>query len=130
MSKSEYEQKIGNHLTEINIRYETEFHAVIQGHNRRFDFYLPDYRTLMEYDGEQHFKDNYFFKTSFAKSKRIDLIKNRWAKDNNYHLLRIPYKKRDEYIRIINNFLRSVRRNPRNIKGPSTRYFSDNCIGD
>lgn len=60
----------------------------------RFDFYLPQYNCLIEYDGEQHFtysgagwnsKDNY------EKTVYRDGLKNQYCIDHNIKLIRIPY---------------------------------------
>jgi hypothetical protein len=62
-----------------------------------FDFYLPDYNTLIEFDGVHHFKkhfkitnDNFMFgvindreKNSFTKLKNIKLIRISYLDDKN-----------------------------------------------
>ena len=53
-----------------------------------FDFYIND-KYIVEYDGEQHFKNTKFF--DFYKCKKHDLIKNKYCFDNNIPLIRIPY---------------------------------------
>lgn len=61
----------------------------------RYDFFLPDFKTLIEVDGLQHVStvaDN-FFNRSHKELARIDEIKNQYAKNNGYNLLRIPYTK-------------------------------------
>ena len=36
----------------------TDFHFnELKNSHPRFDFYLPDYNLIIEYDGEQHFKE-------------------------------------------------------------------------
>ncbi len=57
-----------------------------------FDFYLPGVKTLIEYDGEQHFRDlGWTTKTRLGDIKRNDLIKTIWAKSNGFKLIRIKY---------------------------------------
>lgn len=58
-----------------------------------FDFYLPNYNTLIEYDGEQHFGLGRFWgdKNYYNELKIHDNIKNQWCKENNILLIRIPY---------------------------------------
>lgn len=58
-----------------------------------FDFYLPDYNILIEYDGIQHYFPIETFGgiTGFEKRQRYDKIKTEWAKNNGYELLRIRY---------------------------------------
>lgn len=55
-----------------------------------FDFYLPEYNTCIEYDGEQHFKP-IRGKESFENTTSHDTIKNNYCNQNNIHLIRIPY---------------------------------------
>lgn len=60
----------------------------------RFDFYLPDYNTLIEYDGSQHYHTGTGIFDSPEKIQQIqkrDQIKNKFAQDNNITLIRIPY---------------------------------------
>jgi very-short-patch-repair endonuclease len=64
----------------------------------RFDFYLPDYNTCIEFDGSQHFnKTTYFCKDpkiieiSFAKTQLYDKIKDNFCQIHNISLLRIKY---------------------------------------
>lgn len=60
----------------------------------RFDFYLPDYNTLIEYDGVQHFiqgKGYFDNEEKFYKTQMNDIYKTKWCHDNNITLIRIPY---------------------------------------
>lgn len=59
----------------------------------RFDFYLPDYNTLIEYDGEQHFKPIEYFggEEKYNILKNNDEIKNKYCKTHKINLIRIPY---------------------------------------
>lgn len=60
-----------------------------------FDFYLPDYNTIIEFDGEQHFKDRGYkigiFSDSLEYTQKHDKIKNDYCKQNGIELIRIPY---------------------------------------
>lgn len=60
----------------------------------RFDFYLPQYNTLIEYDGKQHFEPIEFFggEEKFNKLQENDKIKNEYCKNNKIPLIRISYK--------------------------------------
>ena len=60
----------------------------------RFDFYI-DNLYLLEYDGEQHFKESSLFggKEEFEKRKEYDNYKNSWCEENGIPLIRIPYNK-------------------------------------
>ena len=68
-----------------------------------FDRYLDDFNVLIEYDGEQHFKQIPFNGLSnqkavqcFEKTQLHDKIKNEYCKNNNIPLIRIPYWERDD----------------------------------
>ena len=59
----------------------------------RFDFYLPDYNILIEYDGRQHFEvvDIWGGEEGLRKTKINDNIKNDYCKKNGIPLLRISH---------------------------------------
>lgn len=58
-----------------------------------FDFFIPSLNTLIEFDGEQHFKpSNKFGMDKFIKGQQYDKIKNDYCKNNNLNLIRISYK--------------------------------------
>ncbi len=59
-----------------------------------FDIYLPDYNTIIEYDGEQHFRPVWGIK-SFTMTVKHDEIKNNYCEVNNISLIRITYKDED-----------------------------------
>lgn len=61
----------------------------------RYDFFVNN-NYLIEYDGEQHFKENTFFRDSLKEIQQRDAIKNQWCKDNNIPLIRIPYTHYDD----------------------------------
>jgi len=56
-----------------------------------FDFYLPEYNTIIEFDGYQHYFEVKRFKTSLKDTQKHDAIKNKYCQDNGINLLRIPY---------------------------------------
>lgn len=63
-----------------------------------FDFYLPDYNILIEYDGQQHYepvdfagKGEEWALEQFKIIQRRDNIKNIYCQQNNIRLLRISY---------------------------------------
>lgn len=63
----------------------------------RFDFYLPENNTCIEYDGEQHFRPVEYFggMDKYKKIKENDNIKNKYCENNNIRLIRIPYTQED-----------------------------------
>lgn len=90
---SKGEKTIREWLIENNIKFEEQKKFNELGMRMRYDFYLPDYNLLIEFDGEQHFKPIKYFggNKSFEKLQRRDTIKNEYAIENRYKLLRIAH---------------------------------------
>lgn len=107
-------ERMVSKLLQINkIKYISEktFENLVSDNNHklRFDFYLPELKCCVEYDGVQHFKPNEFFggEESFDKVKRNDNIKNIFCVDNKIKLIRIPYYLNDiEISNIIENLVK------------------------
>lgn len=85
-------------LDENNIKYiqEKRYNDLVfeTGHKARYDFYLPDFNCLIEYDGRQHYIQGngvYDNEAKFKLTQEHDTIKNNYAKTNNIPLIRIPY---------------------------------------
>lgn len=59
-----------------------------------YDFYLPNYNLLIEYNGIQHYKPIKKFggENYFDIQKKHDLLKKEYAEKNNINLLIISYK--------------------------------------
>lgn len=93
------ENKIIELLNKYNINYvkEKTFNSCIFPETNtklRFDFYLPDYNILIEYNGEQHYKTNesgWNTKEALEKTIKRDNYKKQWCKNNNITLIIIPY---------------------------------------
>ena len=93
--KSKGELKIEDILNENNIEYISQY-KYDDCRNKKplpFDFYLPLYDLLIEYDGEQHFDIKHSFgdEESFWETVVNDSIKNQYCEDNNIKLVRIPF---------------------------------------
>ena len=98
--KQEFEEKRSNILDKLNIESKSQytfedckFYNVLP-----FDFYLPQYNILIEYDGIQHFepidfagKGKEWAMNRFIDCVIRDTIKNEYCKKNNIKLIRIPY---------------------------------------
>jgi Zn finger protein HypA/HybF involved in hydrogenase expression len=95
-SESKGEIKISEFLKRENIEYvrQKKFVSCRNKKELPFDFYIPSKNILIEFDGQQHEKDIDFFSKKYSHSllKRNDEIKNKFAKQNNFKLLRISYK--------------------------------------
>lgn len=92
-SKSKGERQIIDFLKSIEVKYEKEFIVEINKKNLRFDFYIEELRTFIEYDGVQHFKPVEFFGgEEYYKDLLInDELKNKWCVQSGYNLIRISY---------------------------------------
>lgn len=69
-----------------------------------FDFYLPDFDKIIEFDGQGHFEP-VFGEASFMSTRYHDKIKNEYCKNNNIELLRIPFWDTNNAKLMIINFL-------------------------
>lgn len=96
------EQEIERVLISLDIIYyrEKPFPTLIHRHLLRFDFYISEYRLLIEFDGDKHFPGIREYNTNriyvYCSDKMLDQLirdqkKNKWAKKNDFSILRIPY---------------------------------------
>ena len=77
-------------LEKLGIRYEEQFEA--KDIKRFYDFFLPDYRTLVEVDGSWFHSYGLIYEEMNPMQKRnarVDEIKNEWAALHGYPLIRI-----------------------------------------
>lgn len=74
-----------------------------------FDFYLPKYRMVIEFDGKQHFQPvNHFGGLqNYERLKINDKIKNDYCEDNYINLIRIRYDQIDDIYRILYDNLKT-----------------------
>ena len=98
LTKSKGVLNIIDVLTKNNIDFELEKtfqDCRFQDSNRmaKFDFYLSQYNTIIEFDGQQHFIPIPYWGGAEGLCKIIehDTYKNQYCKDNNIFLIRIPY---------------------------------------
>jgi len=93
-STSRGEDKIKSFLENLNLEFHRnyEFEDCKRTKSLRFDFYLPELNLCIEYDGEHHFKENkYFGIGNLEYVRKNDEIKNRFCRENNIKMIRIPY---------------------------------------
>ena len=92
-SKSEF--RIAELLDKSGELYHREWmhRECVDTRPQRFDFFVPALKLLIEYDGRQHFEAVNLFggEVNLADTQRRDQIKNCFAKENGYRLLRIPH---------------------------------------
>lgn len=96
MSKGEL--KISEILSKENIKYEfqktfKDLNSKYSKGHLRFDFYLPDYNTCIEYNGRQHYQvvDYFGGEKGFALQNERYLNKVDYCKNRQIKLIEIPY---------------------------------------
>lgn len=107
---SSMEAMVGKYLQQHKINYipQKSFPDCRDQRPLPFDFYLPDYNILIEYDGEQHFSPVNFGGVSNEeafKNLKItqyhDAIKTKYCQENNITLIRIPFWDKNNIDKII-----------------------------
>ncbi len=105
--ESSGERRVRQWLQKQNIQFEFQkrYHDCRDKNTLPFDFYLPTYNSIIEYDDKQHFEpiEHFGGKEKFKLTVKHDDIKNEYCKKNNISILRIPYYKNVE--EELNNFL-------------------------
>lgn len=89
-SKREREIRLFLDAHNINFEQEKRFDDCHDINILPFDFYLPEYNLIIEFDGQHHFEETHN-RADYETTKRHDAIKNKYCEDNNINLLRIPY---------------------------------------
>lgn len=93
------ESKIAQILDNLKISYKTQYRFKnLTSTGRECDQLMFDFAIfnnnkliyLIEYDGIQHFEEGHFH-NSLEKTRKNDLIKNKYCFDNNILIIRIPY---------------------------------------
>ena len=91
-TNSKQEEKIIKLLKQnnINFEYQKRFNNFKE---KEFDFFINN-EYVIEYDGSQHFKftdTGWDTKEHFERTRKSDLIKNKYCFEHNIPLIRIPY---------------------------------------
>lgn len=100
---SKGETRIARILDNLNIIHTRQYSfsdcVGDSGKPLKFDFWLPSHNTLIEYDGEQHFRPVRFHQQMsqeiadqmFDRTRQYDDRKNRFAASHSINLVRVPY---------------------------------------
>lgn len=109
---SKGEEKIENFLKSKHIQYQREyiFKDCKNKGSLRFDFYLPKYNALIEYQGIQHYKSIEYMggMTKYENQINNDRIKRQYCSKNKILLIEISYKDFENIDLILNNILETV----------------------
>jgi very-short-patch-repair endonuclease len=105
------EKFISKFLDKYKVEYEREykFNDCRNIYPLRFDFYIPSFRTCIEFDGIQHYQPLPFFggQISLDRLKINDKIKSDYCEDNYIDLIRIRYDEVDNIHEILWNNLKN-----------------------
>lgn len=90
-----------NDTLDNNIKYKQQitFNDLKNIKPLRYDFGIYENGKLVrliEFDGIQHFEEQNYFTHDLTITKNNDIIKNKYSKDNNIPLDRIPYWEKDK----------------------------------
>ena len=100
IKSSKGENKIKDILSSLKINFiqQKTFDDLKYKYNLKFDFFLPEYKCCIEYNGEQHYEAIEYFGgiERLEEQKKRDNIKRQWCKDNNIKLIEISYTNYDK----------------------------------
>lgn len=104
--KSSGEMLVASTLEELNIQYKAQkrFRTCKNKTILPFDFYLPQYKKVIEYHGEHHYHAVNWsgnlnvnqLTTNLLRVQLNDLIKKKWCDENNIQYVEIPYWNKDK----------------------------------
>lgn len=112
--ESKGERKVSEELEKKGIIYrrEKKFRGLKNKRFLRYDFYfvLEGKKCVVEYDGEQHFRENTAWtkRISFESQKKNDLIKTQFCYDKGISLLRIPHTYSKKIPDVLNKFIGKI----------------------
>lgn len=96
--RSRGNQKIKQILLENNVSFKAEFPIRLDNTNYYYDFAIiqnNEVICLIEYDGILHYQQDAYHgwnnQKNWERTQKNDIIKNKYAKENNIPLIRIPY---------------------------------------
>lgn len=80
-------------LSYNKLHFEYQHSVIINGRLHKFDFYLPEYKLYVEYDGIQHYQpiESWGGDKSLKERKVKDSEKNNYVSNAGATILRIPY---------------------------------------
>lgn len=102
------EKSVSEVLDNLGVDYIPEWRI---GGVLRADFYLPDYRAVIEYDGAQHYRvvEHWGGEEGFEKRVFRDSVKNHYCEYLGIKLLRIPYWDIDNIDTLVPSFIKEMK---------------------
>ena len=112
-------------LSKLNINFTTEY-CPKWAKGKRYDFYLPDYKLIIEMDGGFHYNDNHMSGQTRNESEKIDNFKDKVALKHDLYVIRINcnYRYIEKSYEIVKDNLMS---SPLNIIFDLSKINLDEC---
>lgn len=76
----------------------------------RYDFYIPKYNLIIEYNGKQHYEETNFFSFSLEKTQLHDRVKKAEAEEHGYNFLVISYLSFNNIEKILSSWFNDYER--------------------
>lgn len=125
---SKGEQAILNYLNKKNITFSKEYSFTWQSHkNYRYDFYVPAYNLIIEYNGRQHYEEVKYFHYTLKENQEHDSIKQQEALLNGYYYIVIPYTQYTHIESILDNWFNDY---PKGVNNKLTVIERNNIYKD
>lgn len=111
---SKGEERISRYFQNKSIKYKPQkyFNGLlgVGGGYLKYDFYIPDYNLLIEYNGEQHYKpiDAFGGQEQLKIQQEHDKRKREYAENNGFLFLEIGYWDFDNIENILNKYVKEV----------------------
>lgn len=106
------EQLVSNVLNDLDIKYipQYKFSDLVDAYELSYDFYVPKFKLLIEYQGEQHYYPVKFFGgiPRYNNQLKHDCMKKAYAEYHGFNLLAIPFYC-DNFSSIKNKIVRYIR---------------------
>ena len=110
---SKGEKLIEEYLKQHDIIFETQkrFKDCVDQRPLPFDFYLPEYNVLIEYQGAQHYMATRRMgdEEGLIYRQKHDCIKREYCRTKKINLLEIPYTKFNHVSEILDNALQNIK---------------------
>lgn len=109
--KSKSENMVEDYLKNQNVLYEKQVKfdnlLGVNGGKLSYDFYLPQYKCLIECQGRQHFRPSDLFggEEMFEIQKEHDARKKKYAEENNYNFIEIATLNKTRVESLLSNIL-------------------------
>lgn len=113
--------KIKQYLEELGYEIEMEKRVNLENMEMTylcFDLFIEELNLAIEYDGEPHFipidwagRGQEWAEENLKLVQYRDKIKNDYCRNNNIHILRIPYMRKEDYKELVNEMIEIITNN-------------------